>query len=248
MPTTNMLPGLLLAVSIIFTPGNLPAGWWEEGQKLLENATAPQGKPALSEAEIGSGLKEALRIGSERVVEQLGRADGFNGDEAIHIPLPPELEKVDSALTVIGMGRMTEDLELQLNRAAEAATPKAKALFSQAIREMTIDDVMAIYNGPEDAATRYFKGKMSAPLAEEMRPVVADSLTEVGAIRSYDSTLGEYRNLPFVPDIHADLTGWVVEKGLDGIFYYLAKEEAAIRADPARRTTELLQKVFGGGN
>jgi len=189
-----------------------------------------------------------LRIGSERVVEQLGRADGFNGDEAIHIPLPPELEKVDSALTVIGMGRMTKDLELQLNRAAETATPKAKALFSQAIREMTIDDVMAIYNGPEDAATRYFKGKMSAPLAEEMRPVVADSLAEVGAIRGYDSALGEYRDLPFVPDIHADLTGWVVEKGLDGIFYYLAKEEAAIRADPARRTTELLQKVFGGGN
>ena len=52
--------------------------------------------------------------------------------------------------------------------------------------------------------------------------------------------------MPFVPDVKADLTGYVVEKAMDGLFYYVAKEEAAIRNDPAARTTELLKKVFGG--
>ncbi|MDP2105001.1 MAG: DUF4197 domain-containing protein, partial [Desulfobulbaceae bacterium] len=140
---------------------------------------------------------------------------------------------------------MLDDLEVKLNRAAETATPQAKQLFWQAIEAMTLDDVMSIYNGPADAATRYFQGKMSKPLAEEMRPVVSESLDQVGAIQSYDAAIGQYRNLPLVPDVKTDLTGYVVEKGMEGIFYYLAKEEAAIRQNPAKRTTELLQQVFG---
>jgi hypothetical protein len=143
------------------------------------------------------------------------------------------------------MTSLLDDLELKLNRAAEVATPKAKALFGQAISEMTFEDVMNIYNGPEDAATRYFQDKMTPPLAKEMQPVVEQSLAEVGAVQSYDNVMGEYRTIPFVPDVKADLTTYVVEKGMDGIFYYMAKEEAAIRQNPAKRTTELLQKVFG---
>jgi len=111
---------------------------------------------------------------------------------------------------------------------------------------MTMDDVRQIYNGPDDAATRYFQEKMSGPLAEEMRPIVNDSLAEVGAVQLYNTALGEYKTLPFVPDVQTDLTGYVVEKGMDGIFHYVAIEEAAIRQNPAARTTELLQKVFGG--
>ena len=104
---------------------------------------------------------------------------------------------------------------------------------------------MGIYNGPPDAATRYFQERMSAPLAEEMRPLVAESLAEVGAVQSYDAVMSRYQSLPLVPDVKADLTGHVVDKGMEGIFHYLAREEAAIRQNPAKRTTELLQQVFG---
>lgn len=107
---------------------------------------------------------------------------------------------------------------------------------------LTLDDVQKIYNGPQDSATRYFQGKMSQPLSEA---VVSDSLAEAGAIQAYDAALGQYRTLPFVPDIKSDLTDSVVEKGMDGIFYYLGLEEAVIRQNPAKRTTEILQKVFG---
>ncbi len=112
---------------------------------------------------------------------------------------------------------------------------------------MTLEDVEGIYNGPDDAATRYFQGKMTPPLVERMVPVVNESLAEVGAIRSYDEMMGQYKAVPFVPDVKADLTDYVVEQAMDGLFHYVAKEEAAIRNNPAERTTELLKHVFGDG-
>lgn len=204
------------------------------------------GEPALSNEEIGAGLKEALRVGTERVVTQVGSLDGFNADPTIHIPLPGSLKNVQSVLRKIKMASLADDLELRLNRAAEAAAPEAKELFWQAIREMTISDVQDVYDGPDDAATRYFQGKMTPTLAQRMAPVVDRSLDDVGAIRSYEQMMSQYEAIPFVPDAKADLTQYVVDKAMDGIFHYVAEEEAAIRNNPAKRTTELLQRVFGG--
>jgi hypothetical protein len=183
-------------------------------------------------------------VGSKNVVKQLGAEDGFNKDSKIHIPLPASLDSVKSMLDKVGMSYLFEDLELKLNRAAEYATPKAKKLFRNAISEMSFEDVKQIYNGPDDAATQYFKEKMTPELALEMKPVIETSLSQVGAVRAYDNMMKNYKSIPFVPDVKADLTDHVIEKGMDGIFYYMAKEEAAIRQDPVKRTTELLQKVF----
>jgi len=217
--------------------------WLKKLEETLQGGSAASG---LTTQEMGDGLLEALRVGTERVVAQVGAADGYNLDPAIHIPLPGSLKKVQSVLKSTGMSKLTDDLELRLNRAAEAAAPEAKELFWQAISEMSFDDVRQIYDGPDDAATRYFQRKMTPPLATRMEPVIDRSLAEVGAIRSYDAMMGQYKSVPFVPDVKADLTGYAVEKAMDGLFYYVAKEEAAIRNDPAARTTELLQKVFGG--
>ena len=199
---------------------------------------------ALSNDEIGRGIKEALRVGTDRLVGQLGSANGFNGDPQVRIPLPDTLKKVQATLGRFGMSGMADDLEVRLNRAAEAATPKAKKLFGDAITAMTLEDVKKILNGPSDSATRFFQGKMPSPLKAEFEPIVNASLADVGAINSYDRMMGQYKSLPFVPDVKADLTNHVLDKAIAGIFLYLGKEEAAIRADPAKRTTELLQKVF----
>ena len=220
--------------------------WWQKGRELLGNiAPATETTSGLSSQQVAAGLKEALRVGSETVVGQLGTLDGFNADPEVRIPLPPSLDRVRTALGRVGMSGMLDDLEVKLNRAAERATPKARELFLQSIEAMTLEDAMGIYQGPPDAATRYFQDRMSEPLAAEMRPLVTESLAEVGAIQSYDAVMSRYRNLPLVPDVKADLTGHVVDQGMEGIFHYLAREEAAIRQNPAKRTTELLQKVFG---
>lgn len=222
--------------------------WWEKGADLFKSLTGTEGGSEPSVGEIGDAFKEALRIGSRKVVKQLGAVDGFNADPAVHIPLPEQFVTVKKALSAVGLSGTVDDLELKLNRAAEAAAPKARKLFIQAISDMTFDDVMTIYKGPEDSATRYFQRKMSPALRVEMRPIIDNSLAEVGAVKAYDDVMGRYKGLPFVPDVKADLTEHVVDKGIAGIFHYIANEEAAIRKDPARRTTDLLKKVFGSGS
>lgn len=198
----------------------------------------------LTNSEMTSGLREALRIGTTRVVDQIGVRDGFNLDKHIHISLPGTLGKVDKALSSVGMGALTEDLELRLNRAAEVATPKAKALFVKAITEMTIDDAKSILTGPENSATQYLRKSMGSELSKEMNPIVEGALAEAGAIQAYDQVIGRYEQMPFMPDVKANLQSYVVEKAMDGIFYYVGKEEAAIRRDPAKRTTDILKRVF----
>lgn len=240
----TLLPLLLFAAPAAAQFGDL----LKKGQDMLggqSSGSSSGSASSLSTGDIASGLKEALRVGSDRVVTQVGKTDGYNADPTIHLPLPGSLKSVQKALKAAGMSGMLDDLELRLNRAAEAAAPKARALFVDAISQMTIEDARTIYNGPKDAATKYFQSKMTKPLAAEMSPVVDQSLAEVGAIKSYDAVMGQYKQIPFVPDAKANLTSYVVEKGMDGIFLYLGKEEAAIRDNPAKRSTELLQKVFG---
>lgn len=242
----KMIIGLLLFGFLFSTNYAIAdSNWLEKGLDILKSPNAGGMAKSPTMDEIAAAFKEALHIGSENVVKKLGAVDGFNADPAVHIPLPEELNTVKTVLSKVGMSRSLDDLELRLNRAAEASTPKAKELFFKAIKEMTFDDVKRIYDGPDDSATRYFKKKMSATLSMEMQPIVEKCLSQVGAIRVYDNVMGKYNSIPFVPDVKADLTDYVVQKGMDGIFYYMAKEEAAIRKDPAKQTTDLLKKVFG---
>lgn len=248
---------IFIGVSLLLLQLPVNAGsWWDKGEELLGDVVNSEGTKAatsssgamvsgLSVEDVSAGLKDALRVGTENVVNQLGKPEGFNLDENIHIPLPTEIEKARKLLDSVGMGNMLTELETQLNRGAEAATPKAKELFLTAIKDMSIDDAKKIYNGPEDSATNYFREKMSGPLGDEMRPVVESSLNDVGAVKTYDAIVSQYETIPFVPDLKANLTEHAVNKGMDGIFYYLAKEEAAIRKDPVKQTTALLKKVFG---
>lgn len=248
---TRSLPRLnttvLIAVCLLagVVPDDAAAGWLDKMKDALGGSETSQ---TLGTDEIGRGLKEALQVGTENVVARLGKTGGFDLDPQIHIPLPSQLDGVRKLLAGVGMDSTLTDLEQRLNRAAEIATPKAQSLFLNAIQDMTLDDVMGIYNGPDDAATQYFRGKMSDTLVGEMAPVVDESLGEAGAVQVYDAVMDQYESLPFVPEVDADLTGYVVDKGVDGIFYYLAKEEAAIRENPAKRTTELLKQVFGSGS
>ena len=230
----------LIVVSITFSTANAKNKWWK---KILGDNKKTSSE--LSTDDIGGAFKQALSIGAENVVSQLGKKGGFNADEAIHIPLPRNLEKVRKILKKVGMSGMVDDLEVKLNRAAEVATPVAKDLFVQSIKDMTFDDVKKIYKGSDDSATQYFKEKMSASLTEKMNPIVENSLADVGAVQSLNKVMDKYDNIPFVSSVKPDLTGYVVGKAMDGIFYYLAQQEAEIRKNPLKQTTALLKKVFG---
>lgn len=243
-----------LALFLIALPGHAAfAGFWDQLQgaskKILQtdnstDAATGTASAAFSQKEIVRGLKDALLVGSERVVSTLGQKDAFNKNRKIHIPLPDNFKTVQTTLSGLGMSGMLDDLELRLNRAAERAVPKAEPIFARTIKAMTINDAMAIYKGPDDAATRYFEKKMSKQLSAAMRPIVRGSLAQSGAVAAYDRVMGRYKAVPFVPDVKDNLTTYVLNRSMAAVFDYLAKEEAAIRRNPVKRTTSILRKIF----
>jgi len=240
---------LLLATVFLSNPANAEGYWRQKANELLgtleeKNAGNIDAK-SLSNDDVGKAFRQALSIGAEQVVAKLGKVDGFNTDPVIRILVPDELRKAKKLLKKAGMEKYANDLELRLNRAAELATPRAKTLFLKAIKDMRFDDVMNIYKGPEDSATRYFQKKMTPQLSGAMRPIIEASLSEVKAARSYNKLIRRYNRLPFTNKTETDLTGHVLKKGMSGIFHYIAKEEAAIRKDPVKQTTDLLKQVFG---
>lgn len=222
---------------------NAASSVWQSGSGVMTSASTPVS--SLSAAQITEGLKEALSLGSRTVTAQLGQAGGFNLDPAIRIPLPDSLQKVHTALSAVGMGGMTADLEARMNAGAEEAARQAYPLFLDAIRQMTIADARSILSGQQDAATQYLRKTMGSALEGKINPVVQSALAQTGAMKAYDGVMGQYAALPFVSNVKADLNNYVTAKAMDGIFYYVAKEEAAIRQNPAKRTTEILRTVFG---
>jgi hypothetical protein len=198
----------------------------------------------LSDAKIGSGLKEALKIGTENAVTLTGRQDGYFRNQAIKILMPEKLQTLEKGLRLVGYGPQVDEFVLSMNRAAERAAPAAKQIFWDAIGEMTFDDARKILTGGDTAATQYFKGKTTDRLTSAFRPVVDQAMNEVGVTRQYKELVGRYQAIPFAKSESLDIDHYVVTKALDGLFYVVGEEERKIRTNPAARVTDLLKEVF----
>ncbi len=227
-----------------------------EGRSLLGGSGGSSGGASsggatganMSQSQIGAGLKQALQVAAQKVTAQLGQTNGYNGDPAIRIPLPGPLQKIENSLKDVGASGMLDDLQTKMNRAAEQAAPKALNIFTTAASNMSINDAKSILTGPQDAATQYFKKTTSASLTTSFRPIVNNALSSVGAVQALNGVQSKAASLPFGAGKEASgfsLTDFTVGKALDGLFHYMAVEEAAIRTNPAARTTELLKQVFG---
>jgi hypothetical protein len=248
------LPLSLLALLIV-TPAVTPAIAQDDllsfGKSALQQSISKAGGggnaslgAGLSDAQISSGVKDALKVGTQKAVARVGKAGGFTNNAAVHIPLPGPLEKARSGLAMVGASGMADDLDARINKAAETAAPKAARIFGNAVSRMSIEDARGILTGPSDSATLYFKRTTTPELTAAMKPIVEQSLASVGALQSYNSLTEQLKTLPIPSDVNLDLNSYVVGKTLDGIFYYLAQQEADIRVNPAARTTDALRAVF----
>jgi hypothetical protein len=198
----------------------------------------------LSESEIVDGLKQALEIGTEKAVRLVSKENGFMRNPKIKIPLPENMKKAESVLRNIGFGSKVDEFELSMNRAAERAAPKAKRIFWDAIKNMSFSDARKLLDGPDDAATQYFKDNTSTQLNQAFKPIVNQAMSEVGVTQAYQSVDRTIQALPYIQALSLDLDKYVTDKALDGLFMMLADEERKIRQDPAARVTDLLKKVF----
>ena len=205
----------------------------------------PGSGSGASDAKIGSGLQEALKVGTENAVSQTGTVDGFLKNKAIKILMPKSLQTIEQPLRLVGYGPQIDEFVVGMNRAAEKAAPFAKDIFWDAIGQMSFDDARKILNGRDTAATDYFKSKTSKKLQTAFLPSVKDVMGQVGVNRQYNDLIGRYKDVPFSKSIAFDVNQYVTEKTTDGLFFVVGQEEKKIRTNPAARVTDLLKDVFG---
>jgi hypothetical protein len=228
----------------------------EEADAIIENL-------GLSDAEIVSGLKEALTIGTDTSVSIVSKVDGYYKDDIIKILLPPEADIIidnmnSPVLQALGLDQLIEDLILKINRAAEDAASGAKPIFWDAITGMTITDGYNILHGEDTAATHFLRENTFSGLHDLFAPVLQNSLDKdlvagVSAQQAWNTMTGQYNDianslvgqLAGLSPVNTDLGSWVTTKALDGLFVKVAEEEKAIREDPLARVTDLLRRVFG---
>ena len=203
------------------------------------------GVNSLSNTEASGGLKEALTQGVGKAVASLGAADGFFGNKDVKIPLPNSLRKIEKGMKFMGMGKQSDELILKMNRAAEAAVPEAKTLLVDSINKMSLADAKSILTGPQDAATQYFKKTTSAQMGEKFLPIVTKATANVQLADSYNKYAEMGSKFGVVKKEDANINQYVTKKALDGVYFMVAQEEAAIRKDPLGQASSLLKKVFG---
>lgn len=253
-PQRRSLVAGLGAAGLAAVPGL--AGAQDLGRVLgtIAGSGLPRG---VSDRDAQNGLREALSGGAVAAILRLGRIDGYWRDPVVQIPLPDPLDDMQSALRVVRGSGMLDDLQLRSNRAAEAAAPQARTIFLDAIRSFTITDIAGVIRGPETAGTTLLSERTRPGLLGLFRPPMAGALEQSGAGPTFDRVAGRYNReigrlggwgsgfATSGGSLRDQFVDFCVGKALDGLFHYVGEEERAIRRDPARRTSELLRRVFG---
>lgn len=237
-------------ITLCFSPVNY-AGFFEQFNSVVDQASKVGGdeitQSALSNSEVVDGLKEALASGVESAIMTLGKPGGFVGNSLVEIAVPDSLETVATTARTLGQGQYVDELEMTMNVAAEKAVPEAAGILGDAIRQMSVEDAMNILNGPDDAATQYFRKVSEASLAERFKPIVAQATNQAGVTAAYKNLTGQATPLlsGVLGNNALDLDQYITDQSLDGLFKYIAIEEKNIRTDPSARSTDLLKQVFG---
>jgi hypothetical protein len=212
---------------------------------LPKSPAAGSSVGAGDEKTNAAGIKEALAVGTERAVKDLSKQNGYFGNAAVKILMPPSIQKVAEVARMAGFQKQVDEFIFSMNRAAEAAAPLAARYFADAIRDMTFEDVRGILTGGDTSATDFFRRKTHDKLYTAFKPIVSEKIGEVGATRAYKDMMGRYESVPMMGKQSLDLDDYVTNKSLDGLFYMVGQEEKNIRTNPAARTTDLLKAVFG---
>ena len=219
-------------------------GLMNKASKTVNDISGNGSKDGLSNNDIISGLKEALRVGTDSSSKKLSKLDGFFSDAAIKILMPEEAQQVEKTLRSVGMGKMVDKAVLSMNRAAEDAASGIGDIFWTSIKQMSVTDGLQILQGGDFAATDYLKKTTTSELTEKFRPVIEASLTKVDATKYWKDVFSKY-NMVSSKQVNTDLTAYVTEKALAGLFHNIRLEEQKIRKDPAAQVTGILKKVFG---
>lgn len=199
----------------------------------------------LSQSDASGGLKDALSQGAKVAVQQLGKPGGFSNNPEVRIELPGNLGKAAKTMKMMGMGAQVDQLEANMNKAAEAAVPQAQALLLDSVKKMTVQDAKSILSGPQDSATQYLNKTSREQIRAKFLPIVKQATAQVGLAKQYNSFAGQAASFGVIDAKSANIENYVTEQALNGLFSMIAEQEASIRQNPAGAATSLAKKVFG---
>lgn len=198
----------------------------------------------IGQTQIAAGLKEALQQGIDKQVVNLTKTNGFYNNSLVKIGLPSELQKIEKTLRDVGLGSLADEGIKALNTAASSAVKEATPIFVDAITSMTISDATTILMGNRDAATQYLKKSTQTSLYNKFNPVIKSSFTKVGADKVWSNIISKYNAIPLVQKVNPDLTDYVTQEALKGVYTMIEKEEVNIRTNVSARSSNLLKSVF----
>jgi Protein of unknown function (DUF4197) len=229
----NKISVLLLTVLLTFTACD-----------TLQQIATSAATQALSNDDIGFGLKEALELGIGKGSDVLSQRGGFM-NSAYKILLPEEARQVTEKLKIIPGFSKVEDIVLEkINTGAEDAAARAKPIFVNAIKSMSFSDAMGILMGDKNSATAFLKRATYQQLTNEFTPVIVSSLDKFEARKYWGDAVKTYNQIPFVKALNPSLEQYVTEQALNGLFSMVEGKERDIRSNIGERSTDLLRRVF----
>ena len=242
-------------ITVIILSVFLFAGCAELTQILQSTSTVQE----LTEADVISGLKEALIVGAKNAAGRLSSEGGYYNDMTVKIPLPDEAKTiVENVSKIPGGEKLLEDVVLSINRAAEDAAKEVAPIFVNSVTQMTVTDAFGILRGADNAATQYLVSTTYNELYALYRPKISVSTNKeivagISAQESWTTLTGKWNTIAnsiagrlagFKP-VTTDLDDFLTKKALDGMFLKVEGEELKIRKEVSARVTPILQKVFG---
>jgi hypothetical protein len=226
--TSPSLRTLLLGIGLVFAA-----------------ASAHAELAGLTSKDTSAGLKEALTRGAEFAVAELGKENGFLGNDKVRIGLPGSLQKIEGMARKLGLAKQTDELINTMNHAAESAVVEARPLLMDAVKKMSVKDATSILTGPPDAATQYFRNATGEQLATKFAPIVKKATAKVQLADKFNAYASKAAKFNLIDEKDANLDGYVTGKAIDGLFIMIAEQEKQIRQDPIGTGSKLLSKVFG---
>jgi len=244
---------LLIISLVILAPISSHAGWQDFlGDIIGTDKPTTDQQPAsaspgvnFSQSQLNQAMKDALDQGVKKAIEQLGTTGGFLNDAQVRIPMPEQLQWAEKTLRTLHKDALADAFVESMNRAAEQAVPEATGIFLDSIKKMSVEDVQNIIQGPDDAATQYFRKTSEQQLSDKLQPLITHSTNQVGVTRYYKQMLDKASFLqPFVKTENMNLDDYITRKTLDGLFLKIAEEEKKIRDNPLERSTDIMKQVF----
>lgn len=197
----------------------------------------------LTQPQLLNGVKSGLGTAIDFATTELAKPDAFQ------LSGPASMAKLQTALVRANQSGALDSFKASLNQAASSVAPQTTALLKESLQGLSLDDASALASGTPDAATRLLRKTAEPLLRTKLVPLVKQAVAANGSaakIKELAGKAGPMAAMLGVPGA-SDLENYVLTQVIDTSFGFVAKQEAALRANPSQLKDAAAAKVFAVG-